>query len=159
MSAGVEMKHSTLVPDGVCFHDRRRHDTRVMICLVVARMPNLWGRLGDRRADLLSRRIGSSTYGPLVSGPPTETSLTCSFCCTDVISLEDWALIRHLRRSEGRSQRAIARQLGIARDTVAAALASDGAPKYVREPVASAIDAVERPRMFSRSNGISRYGR
>ena len=37
--------------------------------------------------------------------------------------MEDWALIRHLRRSEGLSQRAIARQLGIARDTVAAALA------------------------------------
>jgi transposase len=60
-----------------------------------------------------------------------------------VISLEDWALIRHLHRSEGLSQRAIARQLGIARDTVAAALASDGPPKYQREPVASAINAVE----------------
>ena len=60
-----------------------------------------------------------------------------------MISLEDWALIRHLHRSEGLSQRAIARQLGIARDTVAAALASGGPPKYQREPVASAISAVE----------------
>jgi transposase len=60
-----------------------------------------------------------------------------------VISLEDWALIRHLHRSEGLSQRAIARQLGIARDTVAAAVASDGPPKYERIAVASAIDAVE----------------
>jgi len=60
-----------------------------------------------------------------------------------VISLEDWALIRHLHRSEGLSQRAIARQLGIARDTVAAAVASDGPPKYERTSVPSAIDAVE----------------
>jgi len=59
------------------------------------------------------------------------------------ISLEDWALIRHLHRSEGLPQRAIARQLGIAPDTVAAALTSDGPPKYAREPVASAINAVE----------------
>jgi hypothetical protein len=41
------------------------------------------------------------------------------------------------------SQRAIARQLGIARGTVAAAVASDGPPKYVRTSVPSAIDAVE----------------
>jgi transposase len=43
----------------------------------------------------------------------------------------------------GLSQRAIARQLGIARDTVAAAVASDGPPKYERSSVPSAIDAVE----------------
>jgi len=52
-------------------------------------------------------------------------------------------LIRHLHRSEGLSQRAIARQLRIARDTVADALASDGPPKYQRAPVPSAISAVE----------------
>lgn len=63
-----------------------------------------------------------------------------------MISLEDWALIRHLHRSEGLSQRAIARQLNIARDTVAAAVASDGPRKYERETAASAINAVE-PRM------------
>lgn len=60
-----------------------------------------------------------------------------------MISLEDWALIRHLHRSEGLSQRAIARQLGIARDTVASALASDVPPKYERAAVPSAISEVE----------------
>ncbi|BBX42891.1 hypothetical protein MSIM_43420 [Mycobacterium simiae] len=57
--------------------------------------------------------------------------------------MEDWALIRHLHRSEGLSQRAIARQLGIARDTVAAAVASDGPTKYERTSAPSAMDAVE----------------
>lgn len=60
-----------------------------------------------------------------------------------MISLEDWALIRHLHLSEGLSQRAIAQKLGIARDTVAAGLASDEPPKYQRAPVESAISAAE----------------
>jgi transposase len=59
-----------------------------------------------------------------------------------VISLEDWALIRHLHHSEKLSQRAIAKQLGVARKTVAA-LPSEGPPKYERAPVDSAISAVE----------------
>ncbi|WP_395311938.1 IS21 family transposase [Mycobacterium sp. AMU20-3851] len=60
--------------------------------------------------------------------------------------MEDWALIRHLHRSEGLSQRAIARELSIARDTVASALASDGPPKYERAAGPSAITEVE-PRL------------
>jgi hypothetical protein len=54
-----------------------------------------------------------------------------------VISSEDWALIRHLHRNGGLSQRAIAKQLGIARDTVASALANDEPPKYQRAPIAA----------------------
>src|SRR5699024_4359796 len=60
-----------------------------------------------------------------------------------VISMEDWTQIRHLHRSERLSQRAIAKRLGIARDTVANALASDAPPKYQRPPVASAISEAE----------------
>lgn len=52
-------------------------------------------------------------------------------------------MIRHLHRSEGLSQRAIARQLGIARDTVAGALVNDGPPKYERTAAPSAISEVE----------------
>lgn len=57
--------------------------------------------------------------------------------------MEDWALIRHLHHSEKLSQRAIAKRLGIARDTVANALASDTPPKYRRPAVTSAISEAE----------------
>ncbi|MBJ8344456.1 IS21 family transposase [Antrihabitans sp. YC2-6] len=60
-----------------------------------------------------------------------------------MISLEDWALIRHLHHGEKLSQRAIATKLGVARVTVAAALASESPPKYHRPPVDSAINAAE----------------
>lgn len=45
--------------------------------------------------------------------------------------MEDWALIRRLV-AEGVTQRQVARELGIARDTVARAVASAGPPKYER---------------------------
>jgi IS30 family transposase len=49
-----------------------------------------------------------------------------------VITVEDWALVRRLHLDEDVSQREIARQLGIGRDTVAKAIASDKPPKYDR---------------------------
>jgi transposase len=60
-----------------------------------------------------------------------------------VITLEDWAEIRRLHRSEKLSQAAIARRLGISRNTVANALASDRPPKYRRVPRGSLADVVE----------------
>jgi len=56
--------------------------------------------------------------------------------------VEDWALIRRLV-AEGVPQRQVARDLGIGRSTVARALASDGPPKYERQEVPTAFDAVE----------------
>jgi DNA-binding transcriptional regulator LsrR (DeoR family) len=44
-----------------------------------------------------------------------------------VITVEDWAEIRRLYRSEKLSQVAIARQLGLSRNTVAKALRSESA--------------------------------
>ena len=49
-----------------------------------------------------------------------------------VINVEDWAEIRRLHRSEGMAIKAIARQVGVARNTVRAALAADTPPKYER---------------------------
>lgn len=57
--------------------------------------------------------------------------------------MEDWAEIRRLHKSEKMSIKAIARQLGVARNTVRAALSSDGPPKYERPPVGSAVDVFE----------------
>jgi transposase len=57
--------------------------------------------------------------------------------------VEDWAEIRRLHRAEGLAIKAIARMLGISRNTVRAAIASDGPPRYERKPAGSVVDAVE----------------
>ena len=57
--------------------------------------------------------------------------------------MEDWAEIRRLRRAEGLAIRAIARRLGISRNTVKKALASHEPPRYVRASAGSIVDAVE----------------
>lgn len=60
-----------------------------------------------------------------------------------MLSVEDWAEIRRLRRSEGMSVSEVARVVGVSRNTVRAALASDRPPKYQRAPAGSIVDAVE----------------
>ena len=57
--------------------------------------------------------------------------------------MEDWAEIRRLYRAEGMSLSAIARVVGVSRNTVRSAVASDRAPRYVRRPAGSIVDAVE----------------
>lgn len=59
------------------------------------------------------------------------------------MSVEEWAEIRRLRQAEGLPIKMIARTLGISRNTVRAALASDEPPKYERKPMGSAVDAFE----------------
>ena len=60
-----------------------------------------------------------------------------------MITVKEWAEIRHLHGSEGMSIRRIATHLGVARDTVAKALASEVPPSYSRPPVSSVFDGFE----------------
>jgi transposase len=60
-----------------------------------------------------------------------------------VLSVEDWAEIRRLRRAEQMPIVQIARVLGVSRNTVKAALASDVPPRYQRPPKGSVADAFE----------------
>jgi transposase len=60
-----------------------------------------------------------------------------------VLSVEDWAEIRRLRRSEGMAIQAIARRLMVSRNTVKKALVSDGPPRYSRAPKGSIVDEFE----------------
>jgi transposase len=57
--------------------------------------------------------------------------------------VEDWAEIRRLHRSEGMPIKVIARVMGISRNTVKAALASEVAPAYRRRSAGSIVDGVE----------------
>lgn len=60
-----------------------------------------------------------------------------------MICVEDWAEIRRLHRAEQMQVRAIARHLGISKNTVKRALASDRPPKCERPAKGSVVDAVE----------------
>ncbi|MDQ5840897.1 MAG: IS21 family transposase [Chloroflexota bacterium] len=60
-----------------------------------------------------------------------------------MLDVEDWAEIRRLRRSEGMSISQIARVVGLARNTVKAALASESQPRYRRESAGSLVDGFE----------------
>jgi transposase len=60
-----------------------------------------------------------------------------------VLIVEQWAEIRRLRKSEGVSISEIARVVGCSRNTVKAALASSGPPKYQRPRSGSVVDGFE----------------
>ena len=59
------------------------------------------------------------------------------------MTVEDWAEIRRLHRSEGMAIKAIARRLGVSRNAVRRALARDSPPRYSRPLKGSVVDAVE----------------
>ena len=59
------------------------------------------------------------------------------------MGVEDWAEIRRLHRAERVPIKQIARVMGISKNTVRAALASDGPPKYRRSQAPTLADAFE----------------
>lgn len=66
-----------------------------------------------------------------------------------MIEVDDWAEIRRLHRAEGLPIKQIARIKKVSRNTVRAALRSDGPPRYVRAAKGSVADGLEprRPGM------------
>ncbi len=60
-----------------------------------------------------------------------------------MLSVEDWAEVRRLHRSEGMPIKVIARVMGCSKNTVKAALRSDGPPRYERGLRGSIVDEVE----------------
>ena len=60
-----------------------------------------------------------------------------------MLGVEDWAEIRRLHRAEGLPIKLIARTLGVSRNTVRAALASDEPPRYERPQRPSLVHSVE----------------
>jgi transposase len=60
-----------------------------------------------------------------------------------VLGVEDWAEIRRLHRSEGMPIKAIARVMGVSRNTVRSALRAEAPPRYERAGSGSIVDEVE----------------
>jgi transposase len=69
--------------------------------------------------------------------------LTPSEIIPEVLNVEDWAEIRRLHRSEGMAVKAIARKMGVSRNTVRAALRAVDPPRYKRDGAGSIVDEVE----------------
>jgi hypothetical protein len=74
---------------------------------------------------------------------PSETLASGEVRRKRGLTVEDWAEIRRLHRSEGMPIKVIARAMGCSKNTVKQALRSDGAPSYVRAPRGSMVDEVE----------------
>src|SRR4249919_731115 len=59
------------------------------------------------------------------------------------MTVEDWAEIRRLHKSDGMAIKAISRRLGVSRNAVRRALARDSPPQYSRPVRGSVVDVVE----------------
>jgi transposase len=64
-----------------------------------------------------------------------------------VLSVEDWAEIRRLHRAEGMPIKAVARVMGVSKNTVKRALAASGPPRYQRRAGGGSIVDAVAPRI------------
>ena len=90
---------------------------------------------GQGIAAATARRLAVDGYAVAV------LDLDASAAKERVLSVEDWAEIRRLRRAEQMSISEIV--LRVSRNTVPATLSSENAPKYERAAAGSSVDAVE----------------
>ena len=62
-----------------------------------------------------------------------------------MLSVEDWAEIRRLCRSEGMPIKVVVRVMGCSKNAVRRALAAEGPPVYRRPPHGSTVDSSNDP--------------
>jgi transposase len=79
----------------------------------------------------------------VVSHDPETIPLSGAQGGKDVLKVEEWAEIRRLHYAEGLGKQTIAKRLGVARNTVKAALANADPPTYRRQRRPSAVDPYE----------------
>jgi len=71
-----------------------------------------------------------------------------------MLSVEDWAEIRRLHRAEGLPIKMVARVLGISKNTVKSALASEAPPKYQRPQKGSIVEEQARAPAYSTTSQV-----
>jgi transposase len=74
---------------------------------------------------------------------PSDTLTSAEVRRKWVLSVADWAEIRRLHYAEGMPIKVIARAMGCSKNTVKAAVRSEGPPKYARPAKGSVVDEVE----------------
>jgi transposase len=89
---------------------------------------------------MTGKRCDDRSNPPRVKTDPLQGSCDKTW---RVINVEDWAEIRRLYLAEQMPIKAIARKLGLSRNTVRTAVRSVQPPKYVRAAKGSIVDVVE----------------
>ena len=101
-------------------------------------------RASLRWVSYKDRKVVAGLLRPIYTAPTEQAALEALDTLADSdFGRENPAVIRRLHRSEGVPIKVIARVMGISKNTVKAALRSDGPPHYERPLRGSLVDAVE----------------